>query len=188
MDYFVHQRAFVESKKVGRGSRIWAFSHIMEGAEIGRDCNVGEHCFIESGAVIGNNVVVKNGVSVWEKIRVEDNVFLGPNMVFTNDLFPRSGVRDRSRFLPVVVKKGASIGANSTIVCGITIGEYAFIGAGSVVTKDVPPFSIVYGNPARFKGHICACAGKLEFSGGRTRCKCGKNYSLKGGIARLIKK
>lgn len=188
MNYFVHPRAFVESKKVGKGTRIWAFSHVMEGASIGGDCNVGEHCFIESGVVIGNNVVVKNGVSVWDKICIEDKVFLGPNMVFTNDLFPRSGVRDSSRFLPIIVKKGASIGANATIVCGVTIGEYSFIGAGSVVTKDVPAFAIAYGNPARLKGHICVCARKLEFTGDAASCECGKRYNLKGGLVRPVAK
>ncbi len=184
--YFTHKTALVESDSVGDGTRVWAFAHIMEGARLGRDCNVGDHCFIESGAVIGNNVTVKNGVSVWEKIEIEDDVFLGPNMVFTNDLLPRSGVRDRGKFLPVLVKTGATIGANATIICGVTVGEYSLVGAGSVVTKDVPAFAVCYGNPARPAGYVCKCAKKLKFAKNRARCVCGSEYSRKKDVVGLM--
>jgi UDP-2-acetamido-3-amino-2,3-dideoxy-glucuronate N-acetyltransferase len=179
---FVHARALCESDAVGPRTRIWAFAHVMKGAVIGADCNVGDHAFIESGARIGDRVTVKNSVLVWDKVVVEDEVFLGPNMVFTNDLMPRAGFKKPPEtFLPTVVKRGATIGANATIVCGVTIGENAFVGAGAVVTRDIPPYAFVVGNPGRQIGWACECGERLPADLG---CVCGRSYELVDGRLR----
>jgi acetyltransferase-like isoleucine patch superfamily enzyme len=171
---FVHDKALCESDDIGARTRVWAFAHVMRGAVIGSDCNVGDHAFVESGARLGNHVTVKNCVLVWDKVTVEDEVFLGPNMVFTNDMNPRVAFKKSpAAFLPTLVKRGASIGANATIVCGVTIGENAFIGAGSVVIRDVPPHAMVVGNPARRIGWMCACGEKLPQN---LVCTCGRHY------------
>ncbi len=155
MEYFKHQLALVETAAVGKGTRIWAFAHILPGAKIGADCNICDHTFIENDVIIGDRVTIKCGVQVWDGVRLEDDVFVGPNATFTNDKLPRSGVHPKT--LPVTtVKAGASIGANSTIVPGITIGSKALVGAGAVVTRDVPPWAIVTGNPARISGYVGA--------------------------------
>ena len=160
-EYFVHEKALCETGLVGKGSRIWAFSHVMENVVIGKDCNIGGHVFVESGVKIGNNVTVKNGISIWNGVEIEDDVFLGPNCVLTNDLLPRSkGYTENIRTL---IKKGSSIGANATILCGITLDEYSMIGAGAVVTKSVSPFSLVVGNPAKFKYFVSIKGDKLVF-------------------------
>jgi UDP-2-acetamido-3-amino-2,3-dideoxy-glucuronate N-acetyltransferase len=178
MGFFVHERAWCESITVGEGTRIWAFSHVMKGAVIGTGCNVGEHCFIENEVVIGNDVTVKNGISVWDGIVIGDKVFLGPHMVFTNDLRPRSKAHDYVQ-LKTVVKEGATVGANATIIGGIEIGKYSMTGAGSVVTKSVPDHALVFGNPARLRGWVCSCGKDLVFSGTEAVCVCGKKYSKK---------
>ena len=147
MDYFSHSHSLVESKQVGNNTRIWAFSHILPGAQIGSDCNICDHVFIENAVLIGDRVTIKCGVQIWDGIHLEDDVMVGPNATFTNDLYPRS--KKPFELLRTLVKKGASIGANATILCGITIGEGAMVGAGSVVLKDVPPHAVVVGNPAR---------------------------------------
>jgi UDP-2-acetamido-3-amino-2,3-dideoxy-glucuronate N-acetyltransferase len=173
---FIHDKALCESEDVGARTRIWAFAHVMKGARLGTDCNVGDHAFIESGAVLGNHVTVKNCVLVWDKVTIEDEVFLGPNMVFTNDLRPRVAFKNPpEKFLPTRVERGASIGANATIVCGVNLGEQCFVGAGSVVTKDVPAHALVAGNPAKRRGWICACGEKLP---ARLQCSCGRTYEL----------
>lgn len=172
---FFHPQSLVEPKsKIGKGTRVWAFAHVMKGAVVGRDCNIGDHAFLETGSVVGNRVTVKNGVSIWEGVTLEDDVFVGPNVVFTNDLFPISRVR--SKLLPTRVGKGSCIGANATIICGITVGQYAFIGAGSVVTKDVPNHALCYGNPAKLHGFLCYCRRPLKFSGRAASCKCGLKF------------
>ena len=152
MAYFKHELALVESKTVGDGTRIWAFSHILPGARIGRDCNICDHTFIENDVIIGDRVTIKCGVQLWDGVTIEDDVFIGPNVAFSNDPFPRSK-QYPERSLPTVVKKGASIGANATVLPGVVIGEKAMVGGGAVVTRDVPPNSIVTGNPARITGY-----------------------------------
>ena len=153
--FFAHPNALVETEKIGKNTRVWAFSHILPGAVIGEDCNLCDQVFIENDVVIGNNVTIKSGVQLWDGVVLEDDVFIGPNATFTNDPFPRSKQYPTS-FSRTVIRKGASIGANSTILPGLTIGQYAMVGAGTVVTKDVPPFSIVTGNPARITGYVQA--------------------------------
>jgi UDP-2-acetamido-3-amino-2,3-dideoxy-glucuronate N-acetyltransferase len=160
--YFAHPQALVESEEIGADTRIWAYAHVMQGVSIGKGCNIGDHAFIESGVHLGNNVTVKNGVSIWQGVEIEDRVFLGPNCVFTNDLNPRAFIRKSpEQFLSTRVRTGASIGANATIVCGVTIGRYALVGAGAVVVRDIPDFALVVGNPARQIGWICVCATRL---------------------------
>ncbi len=159
---FIHPTAIVEEDVViGEGTRIWHFVHVRKGARIGKNCNIGKGVYIDTNVSIGNNVKIQNFVSVYRGVTLEDDVFVGPHATFTNDLFPRS-FNEEWEIVTTLVKKGASIGANATIVCGITIGEYAMIGAGAVVTKDVPPFGLVYGNPARLKGFVCYCGHPLR--------------------------
>jgi acetyltransferase-like isoleucine patch superfamily enzyme len=173
---FVHEKGLCESEDVGPRTRIWAFAHVLPGARVGADCNICGHAFVEGGARIGDRVTVKNAVLVWDGVTVEDDVFLGPAMVFTNDLVPRAFVRlDSGSFVPTTIRRGASIGANATIVCGTTIGEYAMVGAGAVVTRDVAPHSLVLGNPARHAGWVCVCGERL---GATPSCtSCGRRYS-----------
>jgi UDP-2-acetamido-3-amino-2,3-dideoxy-glucuronate N-acetyltransferase len=168
----VHPLALCESDDVGAGTRIWPFAHVMRGAHVGAGCNIGEHAFIEDGAWVGDGVTVKNGVLIWDRVVIEDFVFLGPGTVFTNDLAPRAGNgRTREEFLPTLVRRGATIGANATVVCGITIGRHAFVGAGAVVTRDVLPGALVLGNPAVQVGWVCECGARLE---GDRPCRCGR--------------
>lgn len=182
--YFSHETALVESDEVGEGTRIWAFAHVMKGAIVGRNCNIGDHCFIESGARLGDHVTVKNGVSIWDGVMIEDDVFVGPNAVFTNVKNPRVQFKkDRSEFLPTAIQRGATIGANATILCGLTIGEHAFVAAGAVVTRDVPPYAIVAGNPARKRGYGCECGRRLPLE---LECSCGRSYGIREGRLSLL--
>jgi acetyltransferase-like isoleucine patch superfamily enzyme/dTDP-4-dehydrorhamnose 3,5-epimerase-like enzyme len=152
-NHFVHANGICESEKVGNGTKIWAFAHVLSGASIGADCNICDHVFIENDVVIGNRVTIKSGVQIWDGTRIGDDVFIGPNATFTNDRFPRS--KDHpEKYLETIIENGASIGANATLLPGIRIGSYAMIGAGAVVTRDVPPNSIVAGNPARINGYV----------------------------------
>jgi len=153
MKYFKHPQALVESGSIGAKTRVWAFAHILPGAVIGRDCNICDHVFIENAVKIGDRVTIKSGVQLWDGLVIEDDVFIGPNATFTNDLFPRSK-KYPEKFEKTIIRKGASIGANATILPGITIGKNALIGAGAVVTRDVPPNAIVIGNPAIIKGYV----------------------------------
>jgi UDP-2-acetamido-3-amino-2,3-dideoxy-glucuronate N-acetyltransferase len=159
--YFVHKDGNCESVYIGDNTRIWAFTHILPGARIGFDCNICDHTFIENDVIIGNRVTVKCGVQLWDGLRVEDDVFIGPNVTFANDIFPRSKVHSKENLITKILK-GASLGANSTILPGITIGENAMIGAGAVVTKSVPPNAIVVGNPARITGYINSEKAKIH--------------------------
>jgi len=163
VNYFRHEKALVSPQaKIGEKTRIWAFVNIGDGAVIGEGCNICDGCYVEKGAVIGNHVTLKNGVYIFEGITLEDDVFCGANAVFTNDRYPRSNRKDPWTLEKTVVRKGATIGSNSTLLCGITIGMYAVIGAGSVVTKDVPDYAIVIGNPAKQCGYACCCGRKLK--------------------------
>lgn len=157
MSFFTHSHALVESDQIGDNTRIWAFAHVLPGARIGADCNVCDHVFIENDVIIGDRVTIKCGVQIWDGIRLGNDVMVGPNATFTNDLFPRS--KHPFQLRSTVVEQGASIGANATILCGITIGANAMIGAGSVVTKDIPPRAVVIGNPGRVVRYLedCEC-------------------------------
>ena len=159
---FIHPTAIVEEGAIiGEGTKIWHFVHIRSGAKIGRNCNIGKDVYIDVGVEIGDNVKIQNGVSIYRGVKIENEVFIGPYAVFTNDKYPRAFNRDW-KVIPTVVKRGASIGANATIVCGVTIGEYAMVAAGAVVTKDVPSHGLVMGNPARLKGFVCYCGKPLR--------------------------
>ncbi len=173
--FYAHPQALVESTEIGQGTRIWAFAHVMSGARIGSHCNLGDHVFLESGASLGDNVTVKNGVAIWDGVTAENNVFIGPNAVFTNDRNPRACVKKtRDQFLSTVLREGATLGANVTVVCGITIGRYAFAGAGAVLTRDIPDHAMVVGNPARQVGYVCECGEKLRPD---LTCPCGHKYA-----------
>jgi len=177
-DYFIHPNAIVETESIGAKTRIWAFAHVLKNVSIGEECNLCDYVFIESGVTIGNRVTIKNGISVWEGLTIEDDVFLGPNCVFTNDMFPRSKAHHQE-YEKTLLKKGASIGANATILCGITLGRYCLIGAGAVVTKDVPDFACVIGNPAKLLYWISKTGEKIEFSGGNeAKDSAGNRYRL----------
>jgi UDP-2-acetamido-3-amino-2,3-dideoxy-glucuronate N-acetyltransferase len=160
--YYAHPTAIVESEIIGEGTKIWHFAHVRQGSKIGKNCIIGKSVYIDIGAEIGNNVKVQNFVSVYRGVTIEDDVFVGPSVTFTNDLYPRAFIWDEEHVVPTLVSKGASIGANATLVCGITVGEYAMIGAGSLVAEDVPPFALILGNPGRQRGWVCYCGQRLK--------------------------
>ena len=182
-DYFAHQSSYVDDGAViGKGTRIWHFSHVMPGAVIGDGCSLGQNVVVMPGTRLGNNVKVQNNVSIYEGVVLEDDVFCGPSCVFTNVINPRSQVPRKSEYLPTLVRRGASIGANATVICGSTIGEYAFIGAGAVVRGDVPPYALVVGVPARQMGWMCRCGVRLTLASGAATCAaCGREYQEAGG-------
>ncbi len=175
MNYFAHETAIVEEgAQIGEGTRIWHHAHVRSGCEIGENCNIGKNCYVDEGAKIGNGVKIQNNVSVYHGVEIEDDVFVGPSVVFTNDFYPRA-FNQNWEVANTLIKRGASLCANSTIVCGNTIGEYATVGAGSVVTKDIPAHALVVGNPARQIGWVCTCGYKLD---NEMKCKkCGLKYS-----------
>jgi UDP-2-acetamido-3-amino-2,3-dideoxy-glucuronate N-acetyltransferase len=180
-EYFAHETAVVdEGCSIGTGTKIWHFSHIMAGCTIGEKCNIGQNVVVSPGVVLGNNVKVQNNVSIYTGVICEDDVFLGPSMVFTNIRNPRSAVIRKDQYAATLVKKGASIGANATIVCGVTIHEFAFIGAGTVVVKDVPAYALVIGNPGRHVGWMSEFGHRLEFdeNGIATCPESGEKYKL----------
>jgi UDP-2-acetamido-3-amino-2,3-dideoxy-glucuronate N-acetyltransferase len=187
-DVFVHESSYVdEGAQIGAGTKIWHFCHIMPGAIIGERCNLGQNVVVMSGARLGNNVKVQNNVSIYEGVELGDDVFCGPSCVFTNVLNPRSHVSRKHAYLKTLVRRGSSIGANATIVCGVTLGEYAFIGAGAVVTSDVPAYGLMVGVPARRVGWMCQCGERLPVSAGRGSCAaCGAGYTESGGVLRPI--
>ena len=164
-NYFVHETAIVDDNvKIGEGTKIWCFTHILKNTTIGKDCIFGQNCVVGANVNIGNNVKVQNNISIYDGVEVEDDVFLGPSMVFTNVINPRSFIERKTEFKKTLMKKGCSVGANATIVCGVTVGRYAFVGAGSVVTKDVPDFALAYGSPAKVRGWVSISGEKLEFN------------------------
>jgi len=176
----IHPTALVATKRVGEGTRIWAFVNVLAGATIGRDCNICDRCFIENDVILGDRVTVKCGVSLYDGVRLEDGVFVGPDVCFSNDPRPRSGVRPE---LPVkiVVREGSSLGAGAILLPGVTVGRFAIVGAGSLVTRDVPDFALAYGAPARRHGFVCRCGQNLRFGEERAACVCGRAYLLSGG-------
>ena len=162
--YFAHETAVIDKGcRIGKGCRIWHFSHIMAGAVLGENCNLGQNILVSSDVVLGNNVKVQNNVSIYTGVTCEDDVFLGPSMVFTNIVNPRSAVVRRDEYVKTLVKKGATVGANATIICGHTLGEFCFIGAGAVVTRDVPPYALVIGNPGKHVGWMSEFGHRLHF-------------------------
>ena len=177
-EYFVHPSSYVdEDCSIGKGTKIWHFSHIMSGCTIGERCNIGQNVGISPGVKLGDGCKIQNNVSVYTGVECEDGVFLGPSCVFTNVINPRAFIERKSEYRRTLIKKGASIGANATIVCGHDIGKYAFVGAGSVVTKNVPDYALVYGTPARVHGYVCECGEALHFAGDTAVCgACGKKY------------
>jgi UDP-2-acetamido-3-amino-2,3-dideoxy-glucuronate N-acetyltransferase len=189
MNFFAHETAVIDDGcQIGEGTKIWHFSHIMPNCTIGNQCNIGQNVVVSPGVVLGNNVKIQNNVSLYTGVTCEDDVFLGPSMVFTNVTNPRSGVNRRDQYAKTIVKKGASIGANATIVCGHDIGEYAFIGAGAVVTKHIPAFALVVGNPARQIGWMSEYGHRLEFDeNGKAICpESGQEYQLlQGKVSRI---
>jgi UDP-2-acetamido-3-amino-2,3-dideoxy-glucuronate N-acetyltransferase len=188
-DFYSHPTAIIDAGcEIGKGTKIWHFSHIMPNCRIGENCNIGQNCVISPNVVLGTNVKIQNNVSLYTGVECEDDVFLGPSVVFTNILNPRSAIVRRDKFLKTHIRKGASLGANATILCGIEIGQYALIGAGAVVTKDVKPYALVVGNPARQSGWVSEFGHKLHFnSEGKATCPEEKShYLLDSGFCRKI--
>jgi UDP-2-acetamido-3-amino-2,3-dideoxy-glucuronate N-acetyltransferase len=191
---FVHPTAIVDATQIGEGTRIWAYTHVMREASVGAHCNVGEHCFIESGAVVGNHVTIKNGNMIWEGVRLADGVFVGPQVVFTNDLYPRSPrlsqarkrYADRRWLKTTVVEQGATLGAGAVILAGITVGEFCMVGAGALVTRSLPPYALAVGSPARVRGWVCQCGQPLSFSNRVATCvECKVTFTQIGDLVTL---
>ncbi|HKA60561.1 MAG TPA: acyltransferase [Gemmatimonadales bacterium] len=187
--YFAHESSYVDDgATIGSGTKIWHFSHVMPGAVIGERCNLGQNVVVMPGTRIGNNVKIQNNVSIYEGVELEDDVFCGPSCVFTNVMNPRSHVSRKHEYRRTLVKRGSTIGANATIVCGSTLGEYSFIGAGAVVTSDVPPYGLMVGVPGRLVGWMCQCGERLHVKAGRAACGvCGAAYEESGGSLRQTK-
>ena len=179
--HFVHESAYLDDGcKVGEGTKIWHFSHVQTGATLGRKCIIGQNVYIAATAILGDGCKIQNNVSIYDNVELEDEVFCGPSMVFTNVFNPRAFIERKNEYRKTLLKKGCTIGANATIVCGSTIGEYALVGAGSVVTKDVPAYALVYGTPGRIRGWVCKCGVKLTpDSSGKAVCpKCRLKYNI----------
>ncbi len=190
---FVHESSYVDEPcEIGANTKIWHFSHVMKNSRIGQNCNLGQNVLVSPQCVIGDNVKVQNNVSIYTGVILEDDVFCGPSMVFTNVFNPRSHVERKDEYRTTLVKRGATIGANATVVCGSTLGQYCFVGAGAVVTRDVPDFAIVYGSPARVRGFSCACGEKLALpaepdDGQTAQCeRCSESYEFADGQLRQI--
>lgn len=194
-DVFIHAAAIVETSDIGEGTRIWAYTHVMQGASIGANSNIGEHCFIESGATVGSQATVKNGNMLWEGVHLDDGVFIGPGVTFTNDLYPRSPrlpqvqprYADRGWLRPTFVKQGASLGAGAVILAGVTIGEFAMVAAGAIVTRNVPAYALAMGSPARRRGWVCQCGHRLTFSNDAAICSdCTLAFTCHGDSVQVI--
>jgi UDP-2-acetamido-3-amino-2,3-dideoxy-glucuronate N-acetyltransferase len=183
--YFIHESSYADEPcSIGEGTKIWHFCHVMSDSVIGRNCNIGQNVVVSSGVRIGDGCKIQNNVSLYMGVILEDDVFCGPSMVFTNVVNPRSHVSRKDEYQRTLVGRGVTIGANATLVCGVSLGEYAFVGAGAVVTRDVPPYALVHGNPARGRGWVCQCGVKLSFAGpgaAEATCSaCGRSYVRQG--------
>lgn len=185
-DFYVHESSYIDEPcEIGKGTKIWHFSHIMKNCKIGKECNIGQNVVISPDVVLGNGVKIQNNVSVYTGVICEDDVFLGPSCVFTNVINPRSFISRKDEYKKTIIKKGASIGANATIVCGNNIGKYAFVAAGAVVTKDIPDYALVMGNPARVKRYVCECSEYMKFENNQFICpNCGKKYKIENDIVK----
>lgn len=179
-NYFCHESSYIDDDcSIGEGTKIWHFCHIMNGSTLGKNCNIGQNVVVSPNVVLGNGVKVQNNVSVYTGVICEDNVFLGPSCVFTNVINPRAHIERKSEYKKTLIKEGASIGANATVICGNTVGKYSLVGAGAVVTRDVPDYAVVVGNPAKVIGYVCTCGESLEFYNNESNCKaCGNRYSM----------
>ena len=189
-NYFVHESSYVDEHcQIGKGTKIWHFSHIMKNSTIGENCNIGQNVVVSPDVRLGNNVKVQNNVSIYTGVICEDDVFLGPSIVFTNVINPRSAVNRRNEYMSTIIKKGASIGANATIVCGNNIGKYAFLGAGTVVTKEIPDYALVVGNPSKQIGWVSEYAHRLKFDKlGIGKCKeSDQEYKIENNLVKRIK-
>ncbi len=189
MDYFIHPSSFVdENIKIGKGTKVWHFCHILKNTEIGENCIFGQNCMVGPNVKIGNKVKVQNNVSIYEGVEIEDEVFCAPSMVFTNVINPRAFIERKTEFKKTLVRRGATIGANATIVCGVTIGKYSLIGAGAVVVTDVPDYALFLGVPGKQKGWVCKCGNTLKFLDFKANCfYCGNIYGLEGDKFFVIK-
>lgn len=178
--FYAHHTAEISDEaKVGEGTKIWQYCTIMKNVVVGKECNIGQNVFLEAGTQIGDRVKIKNNIAIYSGVTIEDDVFIGPNAVFTNVINPRSFIERKSEFRPTIIKKGATIGANATIICGHSIGKYAMIGAGAVVTKDVPDYTLVVGNPAIKVGYVCWCGEQIHFHNSKAICvSCKKSYEI----------
>lgn len=184
---FIHESAYVDDgAQIGDDSKVWHFCHVLDGAVIGQRCSLGQNVVVMNGVRIGNNVKIQNNVSVYQGVTLEDDVFCGPSMVFTNVINPRSHISRRKEYKPTLVRRGSTIGANATIVCGVTLDEYAFIGAGSVITKDVPAYALMVGVPARRVGWMCQCGERLSDKNPEACKACGTRYRLEGDRLRRV--
>jgi len=182
----IHPSAIVDAgAQIGDGTRVWHWVHVCGGARIGAGCSLGQNVYVGNDVVIGNNVRIQNNVSVYDSVRLDDDVFCGPSMVFTNVYNPRSAIDRKKEYRPTLVRRGATLGANCTLVCGITVGEYAFVGAGAVVNRDVEPYALMMGVPARRRGWMCRCGVQLK-GNGRLRCECGASYQIDGTACRTL--
>jgi UDP-2-acetamido-3-amino-2,3-dideoxy-glucuronate N-acetyltransferase len=194
MDFFVHESSYVDDgAQIGTDTNIWHFCHVMGSVKIGEYCNIGQNVFIAADVTIGNNVKIQNNVSLYTGVVVEDDVFLGPSMVLTNVINPRSHISRKDEYKTTLIKRGSTVGANATIVCGVTLGRYCFIGAGTVVTRSVPDYGLVYGNPGRIQGWMCQCGVHLEFKMLDTQVKavcsrCNEKYIKKGQVVTSLGK